>query len=258
MNMTAALVKRHIYRLSPDDIFCTRDLLGYGERHPIDNLLYRLVKKGEIRRLANGVFCRHASRERKFSPMQIVTAKLKAFGKHFWHDDLRMRGPFSGNFVAPAKSNNELIVRVAGSTSSFTIYTGMQITLQGTGTRKLKLGKTPAAQFARSLWDNGKIDLKATHIDEQFITCELPRAERIEFLLAFNLLPAWLNDLLYRVRTRYFGPALGDLNLFSTAVTRVTTKSRVKDNVVSLGKQRSILDKRHTRFNGVVPIVYRF
>lgn len=257
MGMTALLVKRHIYRLSADDIFSTRDLLAYGLRKNIDNLIYRLVKRGEIRRLANGIFCRNIGRQREFSAMQIVKAKLTAYGKHFWHDT-RMKKMSAKDTSESIHANADLTVRVVGSTSSFKIYTGNRVCLKGTAARKMKLGNTPAAEFARRLWDGNKKDLRPMAIDDLIMECELQRPERIEFLLAFNLLPAWLNDPLYHIRRRYFGPTLGRLYEFSTAVKRVSAKSWFKNQVVSRGEQQEIIDRKHSRINGCVPVIPRF
>ena len=54
-----AAVRRHINCLPERAIFCTRDFLTYGKRNAIDQVLFKMVHKSEIIRLAWGVFVKN-------------------------------------------------------------------------------------------------------------------------------------------------------------------------------------------------------
>src|SRR5271156_2245124 len=77
--MSCHEIRSHINKLSPDEIFCTRDLLHLSTRANVDQTLFRLVGRGLIKRLARGVFVRALI----FSstPQAIAKARATAFGK---------------------------------------------------------------------------------------------------------------------------------------------------------------------------------
>ena len=53
---TSAHIRRYIFSLTDNAIFSTREFLNFGKRAAIDKCLSRLVKRGEIIRLARGLF----------------------------------------------------------------------------------------------------------------------------------------------------------------------------------------------------------
>lgn len=71
------------YNVKEGDMFTTRELLRYGNRNAIDQILYRLVKAGIIIRLAWGVFVRQDdyqdSRIPLPGPMEVARVKARAF-----------------------------------------------------------------------------------------------------------------------------------------------------------------------------------
>jgi len=78
---TASDIRRHIFGLPARQPFSTRDCLVYGKRSAVDQELYRLVKNGEIRRLARGLFVRDQKIE--FSVFEIANLKAQAFGRKY-------------------------------------------------------------------------------------------------------------------------------------------------------------------------------
>lgn len=77
-------VRCHItYNVRKGDMFTTRELLCYGNRNAIDQILFRLVKAGIIIRLAWGVFVRQEDYEDSGiplpSPMEVAREKARAF-----------------------------------------------------------------------------------------------------------------------------------------------------------------------------------
>jgi len=79
------------FRPATDEICCTRDFLEYGERTTVDTSLWRLVGRGMLLRVADGVLF---ERFKNTSVEEIVKAKAAKFGKEK-----------SSNFVANSPLN---------------------------------------------------------------------------------------------------------------------------------------------------------
>lgn len=217
MVTTSQLVKRHIAGLPQGAIFCTRDLLGYGKRNIIDNLLYRLVKKQRLTRLARGVFSKSSRRDSAVSPWDIIEAKLKAWGKVYWKLE-RKNDP---SLSASAKS---ITVHVSGSSSSFQTEDGVRCHLQGTGQRLMKLGASQAGQLARQIWLSGKQQFLPSSLCSLLLP--LQAKEKTAFLCLFKLLPAWINDSLFRVRLLRFGASFSEVCRLGTESTYCQLEAR--------------------------------
>ena len=208
MGIAAVLVKRHIYRLKEGEIFTTRDLLAYGKRSAIDNLTYRLVKKGQITRLAYGVFCKTWVWNAKATAHEIAEAKMKAWGKRIWLEESPDESARKHNL------SSDLILSVSGSSSSFKTYLNVKVKLRARGQRRMKLGETPIGVLARNLW-NAERSQFTERVAEDVLR-RIPRAERTNFFALFRLVPAWITDRYWRDRIRHFGPRLSDF-VFSDA-----------------------------------------
>src|SRR5277367_596139 len=76
---TATLIRRHIHQLKEDKPFSVRDFLNYGSRNAVDQVFHRLVKSGQIIRVARGLFVKHTSPMP--SILDVALAKALAFGK---------------------------------------------------------------------------------------------------------------------------------------------------------------------------------
>lgn len=79
MPSTAARVRKQVMSFPQDCIFTTGQLLSCGKRNALDIELCRLVKRGQIRRVAQGVFVTITSAIP--TAMEIAKAKAERFGK---------------------------------------------------------------------------------------------------------------------------------------------------------------------------------
>ncbi len=77
---TSSQIRRHIFRLHDNAIFSTREFLNFGKRAAVDKCLSRLVKRGEIIRLARGLFKRFDGNTLPLTRI-VADCKAKAFGK---------------------------------------------------------------------------------------------------------------------------------------------------------------------------------
>ena len=209
---TTQLIKRHINRLAAGELFTTRELLAYGDRPNVDSATSRLVAREKIRRVARGVFMKPGYSERRPSALEILQAKMRAWGKNFWHDTDHQQPPASDNAQQPER----LIVHVSGSTSSFKTYTGTEVILRHSGPRRMKLSASPAGQLARRLWNQGQDQLKNWHLEFEYV--RLGREAVTEFLRFYKLVPAWLNDTLHKRRFRHFGKDIWDIGTLGQQV----------------------------------------
>ncbi len=205
MPSTAQLIKRHLSGLQQGAIFCTRELLGYGERNTVDNMLSRLVKCGRITRLARGVFSNSRYKPSAITCWHIIEAKMKAWGKAYWTPYTK---PEQEREVIPFTSQ-PITVYVSGSSSSFLTTDGVRCHLVHNGPRKMKLGNSPAGVFARKLWNTGKESFSTQKIDTLLLGFIGPNLT--ELLCSFRLLPAWINDALQNRRVQRFGVSLSEV-----------------------------------------------
>src|ERR1700691_4404370 len=81
---TSSVIRRHIAGLGEGRAFSTRDLLSYGRRAAVDQALYRMVKNGDIIRLARGVFCKWSLKAKLPSMQQVIETKARAFGRQLF------------------------------------------------------------------------------------------------------------------------------------------------------------------------------
>ena len=217
MGLSAQLVKRHVNKLAGGQIFTTRDLLAYGPRQIIDNMTSRLVKKGAIRRLAYGVFMKPHRDNYEPTALEIAKAKMRAWGKNFWHDPEHTTARDSQG-QAPTK---HLVLFVSGSSSRLKTNNGVEVVLQHIGQRKMKLSGTAAGQIARRVWNAGKDELKSFHIEHDYV--RFGREAISEFLLSFRLIPAWLNDWVFKRRRRHFAKEFFDIGFLTPKSAAATS-----------------------------------
>jgi hypothetical protein len=169
---TATFIRRHIFSLPADQPFTTRDCLIYGVRAAVDQTLYRLVKKGTIRRLARGIFVRD---ERKyFSVFEIASIKAEAFGRKI------------------LKHDGAAALFIINSRSTSFRSGGKVIALQERSQRKMRLGDGKVGQAMQALWQIGEGEVNRSVI--QRATDHFRSTDRVEVTTSIRWLPAWLSD----------------------------------------------------------------
>jgi hypothetical protein len=179
--MCVASIRRHINSIPPTEIFTTRHMLIYAPRKSVDSALWRMVKNKEIYRLARGVFVKNLSGDPTLQ--QIVEAKLKAFcGKIAIHASKIL----SAFFVA--EDDVDFTFAKDGSSSSFETIKGRAI-LKNQCARKMRLYQEEAGRAAMALWHRGN-NSYSDGVDT--VTASFNRTDRLRFLLAASLKPAWL------------------------------------------------------------------
>ncbi|MBY0357025.1 MAG: hypothetical protein K2W82_03410 [Candidatus Obscuribacterales bacterium] len=183
----AAWIKRHIACLEDDKPFSTRDFLRYGSRGAIDQTLWRLVKKGEIVRVARGLFIRKGAE--KPTIKEVAEAKAKAFGRTIIAAGEEVAKKLG---LIEAENISETVYAVNGRSSSFRC--GEQvIKLQGTSPRKMGLRDDDVGEVIRALWHKGKAECRPEILKDA--TQFLNRRERQELRDSEYLMPYWMQNL---------------------------------------------------------------
>jgi hypothetical protein len=208
--------------LKEDQLFTTRDLLSYGNRAAIDQVLYRMVKLEILTRLARGVFIKYgAPLPTKY---EIAKVKAEAFGKKIYKHCSELAdllneytagadwSPFGMKERDKFKqtsdtTGNELILATSGCSSSFKCG-NITIKFKSIAKRKLLTGESRAGILVRSIW-HLRIDslIKDTwrhafHMLDRFDIQEIIRHKRH--------LPGWLNDTHFS--NKCFTPLMKHIN----------------------------------------------
>lgn len=183
--MTAAHIKRHIACLSDDKPFSTREFLAYGSRAAVDQTLWRLVQRGEIIRVARGLFIKKDSDMP--SVTEVAKAKAAAFGRTIAEHGISCARALG--LITEKPDSKEALYACNGRTSSFR-FGDIVIKLIGTSPRKLSLGDDRVGLVLRALWNYGKAACNmeiASHA-----ASSLNRTERQVLRQSICFMPYWM------------------------------------------------------------------
>jgi len=182
----ATFIRRHVNGLLAGEIFTTRDCLSYGTRAAVDQELYRLVKRGYIKRLAYGVFMRpDPSKKTPVSVLAVARIKAESFGKRIASHarDAACKLGIVGS------GNQEVCFATNGSSSSFR-FGGAVIHFRQTSQKKMIVGDRQAGLVIRALWYLGRSACRKTTV--ALTTATIGRAERSELRMRAAFMPGWL------------------------------------------------------------------
>ncbi len=182
---TAVLIHRHINRLKDNKPFSIRDFLNYGSRNAVDQIFHRLVKSGQIIRIARGIFIKDTSPMP--SILEVALTKAKAFGKR-----LATHGSQAAHqlkLCAILETEGESIYACNGSSSSFR-FGNIRVRFISVSQRKISLGEEVAGLAARALWYLGKLNCSARLACQAM--AQFNRNDRQALREKIKIMPAWL------------------------------------------------------------------
>jgi hypothetical protein len=188
-----AWIRNHVGQLKKEQLFTTRDMLSYGKRSAVDSALSRMVKNGEIVRLAWGVFVRadHPAVE-SITDREIATEKADAFGKRL----MLLQRDVAVDQGLPVKPNHQVVFEVDGRSSKFRLlHKGRDVVLKGTSARKMLLGDQAVGKAIRGLCELTERGLDTDSLRK--IWTRLKRSERVEFRTKARWMPHWLSDFIF-------------------------------------------------------------
>ena len=192
---TAELIRQRIAGMPVGEPFASAAFLNCGTRASVDQTLSRLVKAGDIERVARGVFVRpEVSRfVGKVMPDLQKVAETVA----------RTTGSIIQVHGAEAARRLELSTQVptqpvfvtSGPTKRIRVGK-MEIRLQHVCQRKLALAGRPAGLALAAMWYLGKKEMTPALIEK--IRHQLGRSEFEVLKSATNAMPAWMSDAIFR------------------------------------------------------------
>ncbi|HEY9755440.1 MAG TPA: hypothetical protein V6C97_09775 [Oculatellaceae cyanobacterium] len=189
--MATAGIRTHLANISATTIFTTRDVLKYGKRGAVDQCLHIMVRSGQIRRLARGVFVQDPNTNPSIE--EIAQIKAAAFGKNIYQfatDVLHQLGILRQE--EPTKESDGKIFAINGHTSGFESIRG-PVEYKGIAQRKARLCESRTGAKVYALWHLGEDE----HIEKaaRFLFRNLNRTERLDLRGCSSFMPAWLNDI---------------------------------------------------------------
>ncbi len=182
---TAVLIRRHINRLKDDKPFSIRDFLNYGSRNAIDQIFHRLVKSGQIIRIARGIFIQNTSPMP--SVLDVALAKATAFGKSIvtYGSQAVQQLKLSPN-IGP---QYEAVYACSGSSSSFR-FGNIRIRFIASSPRKMVLGNELSGLAIRALWYLGRPNCSSHLVCDALV--QFNRNDRQDLREKIKIMPAWL------------------------------------------------------------------
>lgn len=186
---TESKIRRFISRKSKNEIFTTRQLLCFGRRAEVDQTTYRMVKDGELHRLAWGVFVIEGSDLSQITDEQIATAKALAFKREIVEhatdagERLQIGGPPT---PGPTFSTR------ARSSSFLNRLTRVRIYFKGVSARKFVMAGSVTGDILRSLWNLSERGLTDDVMD--IATTIMNASHRAQLPAFAALMPGWLHE----------------------------------------------------------------
>lgn len=202
---TKILVGKFIHDLKRGQIFITRECLTFGERAAVDTVLWNLVNRGVLVRLANGVFVRNDIGMKMPTLAEIVKAKARAhvrcaipLGTQLSSEHNLVPKPRRKvkNMKAKAPGEERKIVAsyaVLGDTTTFNTMYG-RVEFRRTPARKYCLANNKFTRILAAWWASivgqNFSRLIANHISR------LGKIEKKRFKELGAWAPAWISDQL--------------------------------------------------------------
>lgn len=191
VGMVASRVRRHINKLGSDAIFVTRDVLYCGKRAAVDSVLYRLVRSGDLIRLARGVFTSSRLAKQIPSAFEIVKAKAAAFKRAIFRHSLDA----AVELGLSATGNPDMVFATDGANSSFFIHAyGKRVELKNVCPRKRDDNDSEVLRAIRAVWVTCRGSSCLGDTSRRSVAHRLGRQAWDQFLTSFQIMPAWLWD----------------------------------------------------------------
>lgn len=182
---TILLIQHMLATIPPGEIFTTRQMLKFGARRKVDQVLFRLVREGKVRRLSYGVFCKPWNRA-AVSPTVLDVADLKSKANEV---QLLDKVPY----VGINEGSDEVVFYTEGYSSSF-MYLGQKVVMKKICGRKYKLSQSEIGRILLFLWLSGRRKVDADLVHDQIKSLTVHEKARLRSY--FPWVPGWLHNYL--------------------------------------------------------------
>ena len=189
-------VRRHIRDMPDERIFTTRDLLCLTtSRGALDVAIFRLVEKGEIRRLARGVFIKNLLNQREPSIEEIAMVKASSFGKMIYQHGLNAASEI-GFLSKKVFELTKYYFYTTGCSSSFQAG-DTTVFFKSVSKRKTSITNSQSGKLLKSLWNQGEHKANGLRNQAMFLKGKLDSLEKVAFQQEIRVMPIWLVQLFY-------------------------------------------------------------
>lgn len=192
---TVEAIRNRINEIAVGEPFISTQFNALGTRASIDQTLSRLVKKGEITRLARGVFVRPKQNryvgEVMPEPTRVAQAIASARG-----ETLQVQGAEAARLLGLTTQMPIQAVFYTSGPSRELKLGNLPLILKHVARRKLALSGRPAGLALSALWYLGKEQVTPTTI--KTIREKLTPEAFAEFKAETPSMPAWMTNALHR------------------------------------------------------------
>jgi hypothetical protein len=191
MNTNQAIRKR-IMNAPRGEPFATIKFLGSGKRAAVDQAISRLVKAGEITRIARGIFVRPEKNKYlgTVMPDPIKVAKLVAQNTG---STIQVHGAEAAYRLSlTTQIPTQLVFYTSGSSRHFQLG-NLSITLKHISPRKLLLAGRPAGLAFTALWYLGKQQVTIKTIEAIQKKLSILEFEALQSII--SSMPGWMADV---------------------------------------------------------------
>jgi hypothetical protein len=202
---TKFLIGKFIGELPSGQPFITRECLTFGLRSVVDSVLWNLVNRGVIIRLANGVFVRNDVGMKMPTLTEIVKAKARAHVRRAIPLGIQLakakglvpkpRRKVKNQKQSSAPDRVEVVASCAvlGDTTRFNTIYGC-VEFRRTPSRKFCLAKEKFTQILAAWWAS-VVGPNFERMIKTHISC-LGKVQKKRFKELGAWAPAWISDLL--------------------------------------------------------------
>lgn len=194
---TAEHIRERIKSLPKGEPFTSASLLGLGTRASVDQTLSRLMRSGELMRVARGVYVR--PKTSRFvgavtpKPWSVVSAMVEESGEKIGVHGAEAARMLGLTTQVPTKT----IFLTTGRSRSF-LMGERRVELRHVPSRRLILTGRPAGTALSALWYLGKEQVNSSVLAT--IERELSSKEFAALCESASHMPAWMSDALFHYR----------------------------------------------------------
>jgi hypothetical protein len=175
--------------------FSIRDFLAYGTRAAVDQAFARLLKNGEVIRVARGLYIKGNAPPP--SVLEVAIAKATAFRRtiaiHGSRAALHLR---LHEHIAPIQGKGEHCFAASGRSTSFR-FGNQIIRFIGTSARKLYFADSKPGLAIRALWHLGQMACSMAVASEAIRP--FGRSDREDWKLHADIMPEWMHDVFHSI-----------------------------------------------------------
>lgn len=196
MGATIKLVNKYLEQITIGEAFTSAELLKFGSRANIDQILCRLVKNKKLIRVARGIFARPQNCVESTinvlpEPSEIVTSISKSTG-----ESIAINGAEAANQLQLTTQVPTTPVFLTSGTTRHVRVGNMEIKLKHVTPRKIVNTNTKAGLVISALWYLGKKQMNKQIIEK--IKNKLSQEELQQLRNEFPHIPGWMTNAFHQ------------------------------------------------------------